>query len=105
MGRGNYVPDFNGANGKVYKWVQPLNGVLQGDFEPATFLVTPKVQQLVTVAAIYELSQKTTFASEVAISNYDINALSNFIADAENVIGFDPFKNLVSFIESFTKNK
>lgn len=32
---------------------------------------------------------------------YDINALSNFIADAENVIGFDPFKNLVDFIESF----
>lgn len=34
---------------------------------------------------------------------YDINALSNFIADAENVIGFDPFKNLVDFIETFTK--
>jgi len=32
---------------------------------------------------------------------YDINALSNFIADAENVIGFDPFNNLVDFIESF----
>jgi biotin carboxylase len=36
---------------------------------------------------------------------YDINALSNFIADAENVIGFDPFVNLVDFIESFTANK
>lgn len=34
---------------------------------------------------------------------YDINALSNFIADAENVIGFDPFKNLVDFLQSFTK--
>jgi len=34
---------------------------------------------------------------------YDINALSNFIADAENIIGFDPFINLVDFIESFTK--
>lgn len=34
---------------------------------------------------------------------YDINALSNFIADAPNVIGFDPFQNLVDFIESFTK--
>ncbi|WP_207496738.1 ATP-grasp domain-containing protein [Aridibaculum aurantiacum] len=30
---------------------------------------------------------------------YDINALSNFIADAVNVVGFDPFKNLVDFIE------
>ncbi|MEO7446535.1 MAG: hypothetical protein ABIU55_13620 [Ferruginibacter sp.] len=33
---------------------------------------------------------------------YDINALSNFIADAENVIGFDPFKNLVDFMETYT---
>jgi glutathione synthase/RimK-type ligase-like ATP-grasp enzyme len=32
---------------------------------------------------------------------YDINALSNFIANAENVIGFDPFVNLVDFIESY----
>jgi len=32
---------------------------------------------------------------------YDINALSNFIADAENVIGFDPFRNLVEYIQTF----
>lgn len=36
---------------------------------------------------------------------YDINALSNFIADAENVIGFDPFNDLVDYIESFVTNK
>ena len=29
---------------------------------------------------------------------YDINALSNFVADAPNVIGFDPFPRLVEFI-------
>jgi hypothetical protein len=29
---------------------------------------------------------------------YDINALSNFVADASNVIGFDPFPRLVDFI-------
>jgi glutathione synthase/RimK-type ligase-like ATP-grasp enzyme len=34
---------------------------------------------------------------------YDINALSNFIADAENVIGFDPFENLVDYLQSFIK--
>jgi hypothetical protein len=30
---------------------------------------------------------------------YDINALSNFVADAPNVIGFDPFTNLVDYLE------
>jgi hypothetical protein len=31
-------------------------------------------------------------------SFYDINALSNFVADAPNLIGFDPFVNLVDFL-------
>lgn len=30
---------------------------------------------------------------------YDINALSNFVADAKNVIGFDPFAKLVDYLE------
>jgi hypothetical protein len=30
---------------------------------------------------------------------YDVNALSNFVADAPNVIGFDPWKNFVDYIE------
>lgn len=30
---------------------------------------------------------------------YDINALSNFVADAPNVIGFNPFVNLVDYLE------
>lgn len=29
---------------------------------------------------------------------YDINALSNFVADAPNVVGFDPFPRLVEFL-------
>ena len=30
---------------------------------------------------------------------YDINALSNFVADAPRVVGFDPFARLVDFLE------
>jgi hypothetical protein len=30
---------------------------------------------------------------------YDVNALSNFVADAPNVIGFDPFVRLVNYLE------
>ncbi len=29
---------------------------------------------------------------------YDVNALSNFVADAPNIIGFDPFEDLVALI-------
>jgi hypothetical protein len=31
---------------------------------------------------------------------YDINALSNFVADAKNVVGFDPFVKLVDYLEA-----
>jgi hypothetical protein len=31
---------------------------------------------------------------------YDVNALSNFVANAPEVIGFDPFANLVDLIEA-----
>ena len=30
---------------------------------------------------------------------YDVNALSNFVADAKNVVGFDPFVRLVDYLE------
>jgi glutathione synthase/RimK-type ligase-like ATP-grasp enzyme len=31
---------------------------------------------------------------------YDINALSNFVADAPNVVGFDPFDRLVDYLDA-----
>ena len=34
---------------------------------------------------------------------YDINALSNFVADAQNVVGFDPHTRLVDFLASEIK--
>jgi hypothetical protein len=30
---------------------------------------------------------------------YDVNALSNFVADAPRVVGFDPFVKLVDWLE------
>ncbi|HEX8461243.1 MAG TPA: hypothetical protein VF623_07430, partial [Segetibacter sp.] len=77
QGKGNYIPDFNGANGKVYRWVAPLNGIAQGNYEPATLLVTPKKQQLFTLGAVYDVNAKTSIATEVAVSNYDINGFSS----------------------------
>ena len=31
---------------------------------------------------------------------YDVNALSNFVADAPRVLGFDPFVRLCEFLEA-----
>lgn len=76
QGKGNYVPDLNGANGKVYKYVAPVNGVKQGSYEPALLLVTPKKQQLLNLGIDYAISKNTSLKTEVAMSNYDANTFS-----------------------------
>ncbi|MGH2552295.1 MAG: hypothetical protein ACRDEB_01195, partial [Chitinophagaceae bacterium] len=73
---GNYVPDFNGANGKVYRYVAPIAGVRQGQFEPVQILVTPKRQQLMNIGIDYKLGASTNLKTEIATSNYDINTFS-----------------------------
>lgn len=75
-GNGNYVPDFNGANGKVFRYVPPVNGVKQGRFEPVMVLVTPKKQQLLSFGADYQIDKNNLLKTEVALSNNDVNTFS-----------------------------
>ena len=77
VGIGDYIPDFNGANGKVYKWVAPVNGVKQGRFAPVIFLVTPKKQQVISLGMDYAIAKRTTISTELATSYYDVNLFSN----------------------------
>jgi len=75
-GNGNYVTDYNGANGKVFRYVAPVGGVKQGDYEPVTILVTPKTQQMINLGADYQVDKGTLIKAEVAMSNYDANTFS-----------------------------
>ncbi|HEY0679821.1 MAG TPA: hypothetical protein VGD17_16170, partial [Chitinophagaceae bacterium] len=86
FGKGNYLPDFNGANGKVYKWIEPVNGQPQGQYEPAVFLVSPKKQQLVSLGIDYNMSKQSFLSTEVAMSTYDVNTFSD--RDKGNDKGF-----------------
>lgn len=101
VGNGDYVPDFNGANGKVFRWVEPINGVKQGRFEPAIFLVTPKKLQVLTVGVEYNIGKKTQLLVEGARSNYDVNLFSSL--DEKNKIGYATkwqLKNTQAFARS-----
>jgi hypothetical protein len=76
FGKGNYVTEFNGANGKVYKFVPPVSNRKQGQFEPVTILVTPKKQQIVNLGIDYAMNKNTMLKTELAMSNYDANTFS-----------------------------
>ncbi len=76
FGRGNYVTDANNANGKVFSYVAPVNGVKQGSFEPVMILITPKRQQLLNLGIDYDIGKNTLLKTEVAASSYDANTFS-----------------------------
>ncbi|MEQ1677254.1 MAG: hypothetical protein ABL876_11165 [Chitinophagaceae bacterium] len=76
-GNGNYIPDFNGANGKVYKYVAPIAGIKQGQYEPVQILVAPKKQQILNLGIDYAISKNTLIKTEVATSNNDANTFSS----------------------------
>lgn len=76
-GNGNYVPNPAAANGKVYQYVPPVNGVKQGRFEPVLLLVTPKQQQIVTATITYSASDDHSFTTEIATSKTDLNRFSS----------------------------
>ena len=76
-GKGNYLPDFNGANGKVYKYVAPVGSIKQGQYEPVQILITPKTQQIVNLGVEYVFSKTGWIKTEVATSNTDVNTFSS----------------------------
>ncbi len=78
-GKGNYKQIQNGVNGKIYQWQQPgLNFEKYGDWEPVTFLVTPKKQHIYSLGIDYKISNRSSVKSEVSLSNYDVNLFSEF---------------------------
>lgn len=84
IGNGNYIPDLNGVNGNVYRWIAPVDGKKQGQFEAAQFLVTPKTQRVFTVGADYNFSKNTFLSAEFAGSHYDVNTLSSIDKGNDN---------------------
>jgi len=68
---------------------------------------TPPPQVIADVERIFEAAAIDVGGVEYLIDDrdgeilyYDINALSNFVADAPRVIGFDPFTRLVDYLEA-----
>ncbi len=79
--KGNYIQGRTLANGRVFQWVAPLNGIPQGDFAPVKLLVAPNQRQMLTVGYTYTDARGNALSVEMAGSNDDKNTFS----DIDNV--------------------
>lgn len=84
--RGSYKPEASSANGRVFRWIAPVNGIPAGSYEPVTLLVAPKKHQVMSIGGSNSLTDNTTASAELALSNFDRNTFSG--KDSEDNRGF-----------------
>jgi hypothetical protein len=87
QGRGDYQLDLAAnTNGKLFKWVSPdALGNKTGNYVPATLLIAPRKQQVISVGGEYR-DRKFMAKTELAMSNFDVNTFSS--KDKGNDQGF-----------------
>jgi len=98
--KGNYILSVNQANGRVFEWIAPKNGIPQGDYEPVVLLTPPTLSQMGTVGIDWFISENTGFTTEFAFSNHDKNTFSKK-NNSENV----SFGQLLNFFHKNIVNK
>jgi hypothetical protein len=76
-GKGNYIQVSSPANGRVYQWVAPINGLPQGNYEPVIPLVTPKQNQMLTGGFAYSLTANHSLGAEGVYTKNDVNRFSS----------------------------
>ena len=74
--KGNYIQANSAANGRVFQWVAPIDGIPQGSFEPKIQLIPATKKQIATLGTEYKFSKKFKMISEVAYSKLDLNTFS-----------------------------
>lgn len=80
---GNYQIKTTIASGRVYEYVEPINGIPQGEYNPVVRLVAPEKLQIAVLNLSYSPNRKTSIKSEVAYSANDKNLFSS-VDDNDN---------------------
>ena len=86
FGEGNYIQQNSTANGRVFAWVAPLNGIPQGNYEPVRVLPAPTKKQLVAIGSSFRINKMGKIYGEIALSDQDLNLFSEL--DAEDNKGY-----------------
>ncbi len=100
VNNGNYVQVTSTANGKVYKWVAPVGGIPQGNFEPVIPMVAPKQNQMATGGFDYAFNKNHNLIMEGVYTRNDINTFSPYNNNDDEGSGY----KLKSLNQTYLKN-
>ena len=105
-GNGNYVENGFSSYGKVFKWVAPVDGVKQGNYEPIQRLTAPKKQRMLVAGHTSIWGNETRQWSmnvEGAYTDFDANTFSSL--NDQNNQGFACKANLKEKISGKKEGK
>jgi len=109
--QGNYILTSTNAISNIYEYVEPIAGILQGNYAPIVQLIAPTKLQLAVINGTYQPSIKTKLAFELAGSKNDLNLFSQLddanndgfagkLNISQNIIQHDSLWNLDAFVNS-----
>ncbi|NQY68538.1 MAG: hypothetical protein HRT72_12565 [Flavobacteriales bacterium] len=99
QGFGNYIQANTSANGKVFKWLEPISGIPQGNYAPKSILAAPSKKQLIVLNNEIKITKNTTAILNLARSENDINLFSEH--DKKNDVGYAFRAKIVNDIKLF----
>jgi hypothetical protein len=77
LNQGDYEAESSTVNGRIYRYVAPVDGRHQGRFAPVRILPTPRKKQLATLGGHYQVDKQTRIFLETAASENDLNRFSD----------------------------
>lgn len=87
LNKGNYNIKASSANGTVFEWIAPINGIMQGSYEPITRISTPKSHLQAIVGGEYKINSWLKASSELTYTNNDLNEFSEINNEKNNGVG------------------
>ena len=84
---GNYIKDDGFTNGLLFKWVAPINGNMQGDYEPIIKLNPPKLNRMVSAGTTIEITNQLSATSEISWTTNDKNRYATLGNDDNQGLG------------------
>jgi len=83
---GDYIIINSNAIENIFEFIEPINGVSQGNYAPIIRLIAPEKLQIAVVNGSYKPTDKTDVSFELAGSKNDVNLFSSL--DDDNNDGF-----------------